>query len=54
MLPAFLKTRGLVQQHIHSFNYLVEHEIGKIIKANEKITVEADANFYLKYGFLRY
>ncbi|KAJ7536311.1 hypothetical protein O6H91_12G064000 [Diphasiastrum complanatum] len=51
LLPAFLKVRGLVKQHIDSFNYLVNCEIKKIIhaKANEKVTSDVDPNFYLKY-----
>lgn len=50
LLPAFLKVRGLVKQHIDSFNYFIDHEIKKIVRAkgNEKLTVEADPNFYLK------
>lgn len=42
--------RGLVKQHIDSFNYLVNCEIKKIIhaKANEKVTCDTDPNFYLK------
>ena len=51
LLPAFLKVRGLVRQHIDSFNYLVNEEIKKIIhaKANERVTCDSDPNFYLKY-----
>ena len=51
LLPAFLKVRGLVRQHIDSFNYLINDEIKKIIraKANEKVTCDTDPNFYLKY-----
>mmetsp|Transcript_6859 Transcript_6859/g.25298 ORF Transcript_6859/g.25298 Transcript_6859/m.25298 type:complete len:1170 (+) Transcript_6859:151-3660(+) len=51
LLPAFLKVRGLVKQHIDSFNYLINVEIKKIIhaKANEKVTCDTDPNFYLKY-----
>ncbi|KAL3691016.1 hypothetical protein R1sor_004667 [Riccia sorocarpa] len=51
LLPAFLKVKGLVKQHIDSFNYLINCEIKKIIhaKANEKITSDVDPNFYLKY-----
>lgn len=48
LLPAFLKVRGLVKQHIDSFNYLINHDIGKIVKANEKVTCDTDPNFYLK------
>jgi DNA-directed RNA polymerase III subunit RPC2 len=48
LLPAFLKVRGLVKQHIDSFNYLITHDIRKIVKANEKVTCDVDPNFYLK------
>jgi DNA-directed RNA polymerase beta subunit len=51
LLPAFLKVRGLVKQHIDSFNYFINCEIKKIIHAtgNEKVTSDVDPNFYLKY-----
>jgi len=50
LLPAFLKVRGLVKQHIDSFNYFIDHEIKKIVRAkgNEKLTIDSDPNFYLK------
>lgn len=48
LLPAFLRIRGLVKQHIDSFNYLINHEIKKIVKANERVTCDTDPNFYLK------
>lgn len=48
LLPAFLKVRGLVKQHIDSFNYLINHEIKKIVMANEKVTCDTDPNFFLK------
>ena len=51
LLPAFLKTRGLVRQHIDSFNYFINLEMKKIIlaKANEKVTCDSDPSFYLRY-----
>ncbi|KAL8222019.1 UNVERIFIED_CONTAM: DNA-directed RNA polymerase III subunit RPC2 [Gekko kuhli] len=49
LLPAFLKVKGLVKQHIDSFNYFINVEIKKIMKANEKITSDADPMWYLKY-----
>jgi DNA-directed RNA polymerase III subunit RPC2 len=49
LLPAFLKVRGLVRQHIDSFNYFINYELKKIMKANEKVTSEHDSTFYLKY-----
>lgn len=50
LLPAFLKVRGLVKQQIDSFNYFINHEIKKIVRAkdNEKLTCDADPNFFLK------
>ena len=49
LLPAFLEVKGLVKQHIDSFNHFVEHEIKDIVKANEKVTCFADPMFYIKY-----
>lgn len=48
LVPAFLKVKGLVKQHIDSFNYFVGVEIKKIVKANEKVLTDADPLFYLK------
>ncbi|XP_020526558.1 DNA-directed RNA polymerase III subunit 2 isoform X3 [Amborella trichopoda] len=51
LLPEFLKIRGLVKQHIDSFNYFVNNEIKKIVHApsNERITSEVDPAYTLKY-----
>lgn len=53
LLPAFLKVKGLVKQHLDSFNYFVETDIKKIVKANEKILSDVDPEFYLKYLDIR-
>ncbi|XP_010242622.1 PREDICTED: DNA-directed RNA polymerase III subunit 2 isoform X2 [Nelumbo nucifera] len=49
LLPEFLKVRGLVKQHLDSFNYFVNIGIKKIVEANNRITASSDPNFYLKY-----
>nr|XP_039254006.1 DNA-directed RNA polymerase III subunit RPC2-like [Styela clava] len=49
ILPAFLKVKGLVKQHIDSFNYFINVEIKKIMQANDKVLSDADPNWYLKY-----
>jgi DNA-directed RNA polymerase III subunit RPC2 len=49
LVPAFLKVKGLVKQHIDSFNFFVEHEIKEIVKANKTIRCEADSRFWLEY-----
>ncbi|PKU37464.1 dna-directed rna polymerase iii subunit rpc2 [Limosa lapponica baueri] len=47
--PPVLLVKGLVKQHIDSFNYFINVEIKKIMKANEKVTSDADPMWYLKY-----
>lgn len=48
MVAAFLQGRGLVKQHIDSYNYFINEEIKKIVKANEEILSDVDPNFYVK------
>jgi DNA-directed RNA polymerase III subunit RPC2 len=48
-LPAFLKVKGLVKQHIDSFNFFIEHEIKEIVRANRKVTSDVDATFFLEF-----
>lgn len=50
LLPAFLKVKGLVKQHIDSFNYFIETDLTKIVKANERVTSDVEPWFYLKYN----
>ncbi|KAG1839326.1 hypothetical protein DFJ58DRAFT_812683 [Suillus subalutaceus] len=49
LLPAFLKIKGLVKQHIDSFNYFVDVDIKNIVRANNKVTSDVDPRFWLKY-----
>ncbi|CEO94374.1 hypothetical protein PBRA_000159 [Plasmodiophora brassicae] len=49
LLPAFLKVRGLVKQHIDSFDYFVNVDMRKIMEANQTVTCDADPSFYLRY-----
>ncbi|ODV98504.1 hypothetical protein PACTADRAFT_48250 [Pachysolen tannophilus NRRL Y-2460] len=53
LLPAFLKVKGLVKQHLDSFNYFVDVDLKKIILANEKVLSDVDPEFYLKYLDIR-
>ena len=53
LLPAFLKVKGLVKQHLDSFNYFVDVDLKKIIKANQVILSDVDPEFYLKYVDIR-
>ena len=38
-----------MKQHTDSFNYFINVDIKKIVKANEKLVSSADPTFYLKY-----
>lgn len=49
LLPIFLKAKGIVRQHIDSFNYFINVDMKKIVKANDKVVTEADPGFYFKY-----
>lgn len=53
LLPAFLKVKGLVKQHIESFDYFVNVEIEKIREANSKVISDQDPSFFLKYTAIR-
>lgn len=53
LLPAFLRVKGLVKQHLDSFNYFVEVDIKKILHANQLVLSEVDPQFYLKYLDIR-
>ncbi|BGP27572.1 DNA-directed RNA polymerase III subunit RPC2 [Rhodotorula toruloides] len=53
LLPAFLAVKGLVKQHIDSFNYFVDVDLQAILRANARITSDVDPNFYLEYTDIR-
>ncbi len=41
--------KGLVKQHIDSFNFFIEVELRKIVKANRTILSDVEPKFYLHY-----
>ena len=51
LIPAFLQVRGLVKQHIESFNYFTDIEIKNIIRSkhNHKVKSEIYHDFYIEY-----
>jgi len=42
LLPAFLRVKGLVKQHLDSYDYFTDVSLKEIVKANK--TIHADAN----------
>ncbi|KAF3434232.1 hypothetical protein FNV43_RR25335 [Rhamnella rubrinervis] len=53
LLPEFLKVRGLVKQHLDSFNYFVNTGIKKIVRANDRIVSTLDPDIYLRFKDIR-
>lgn len=53
LLPAYLMTKGLVRQHLDSFNHLIKVELKEIVKANEYIYCDADPNWFVQYIDIR-
>lgn len=51
LIPAFLQLRGLVKQHIDSFNYFINIDIKEIVqtKSNQVINSDYNPGFYMKY-----
>ena len=49
LLPSFLQARGLVKQHIESFDYFLSHELRSIMEANKEIRCEADPKWFFRY-----
>ncbi|XP_027925125.1 DNA-directed RNA polymerase III subunit 2 isoform X2 [Vigna unguiculata] len=49
LLPEFLKVRGLVKQHLDSFNFFVKTEIKKIVRANNLIRASRHPHIYLRF-----
>ena len=37
LVPAFLRIKGLVKQHLDSFNYFVEHEMWDIVRGEHHL-----------------
>lgn len=53
LIKLFFKEKGLVRQHIDSFNYFIEHGIQSIMEANNIVDSDIDHTFYLKYRNIR-
>jgi DNA-directed RNA polymerase III subunit RPC2 len=49
MLPAFLEVRGLVKQHIQSFDYFINVDMRNILEANSEVKSDTDPRFFFRY-----
>lgn len=53
LLPAFLKVKGLIKQHLDSYNFFVDTELKTILKANATIHSDVDPNMFIRYTDIR-
>nr|XP_023894062.1 DNA-directed RNA polymerase III subunit 2 isoform X2 [Quercus suber] len=53
LVPEFLKVRGLVKQHLDSFNYFVNIGIKKIVRANDRIESSLEPSVYVRFKNVR-
>ncbi|XP_061988708.1 DNA-directed RNA polymerase III subunit 2-like [Rosa rugosa] len=49
LLPELLKVRGIVREHLDSFNYFVNTGIKRIVRANDRIVSAVDPRIYIKF-----
>ncbi|KAJ3212579.1 DNA-directed RNA polymerase III core subunit ret1 [Dinochytrium kinnereticum] len=53
LVPAFLQTKGLVKQHLDSFNYFIQTDLQKIVNASKRVTSDVDPHFWLDFDKIR-
>ncbi|UYI26234.1 DNA-directed RNA polymerase II subunit RPB2 [Encephalitozoon cuniculi] len=53
LIKLFFNEKGLVRQHIESYDYFVDHEIKALVRANQIVDSDIDHTFYLKYLDIR-
>jgi len=49
LMQAFFKEKGLVRQHLDSYNYFIEHTMQQIVDETSKIEFDI-SQFYVKLG----
>ncbi|KAI8802370.1 hypothetical protein BJ742DRAFT_762479 [Cladochytrium replicatum] len=49
LVPAFLQTKGLVKQHLDSFNYFIEKDMRNIMMSTQRVESDVDPHFFLKF-----
>lgn len=53
LLPAFLRVKGLVKQHIDSYDYFTDVELKKIVEANSLIVSDANNKKWVRFTDIR-
>ena len=49
IITSFVQTKGLISQHISSFDHFIEHELNKILLANSEVRSTKNDKIYLRY-----
>lgn len=49
LVTSYIESKGLVRQHITSFNYFISKELKNILFANQLVDSDIDSSFFLKY-----
>lgn len=53
LLPAFLRVKGLIKQHTDSYDFFIDVELKKIVKANAFIHSEVDTKKWIRFTDIR-
>ncbi|KAK5120067.1 DNA-directed RNA polymerase III subunit [Meristemomyces frigidus] len=53
LLPAFLQVKGLVKQHVDSFDYFTDVALKEIVKANRTITADTQRDKFITFTDIR-
>jgi DNA-directed RNA polymerase III subunit RPC2 len=53
LLPAFLRVKGLIKQHLDSYNYLTDVTLKEIVRANRTIRSMHDHNKFITFTDIR-
>ncbi|EMC96588.1 hypothetical protein BAUCODRAFT_33950 [Baudoinia panamericana UAMH 10762] len=53
LLPAFLRVKGLVKQHIDSYNYFTDVALQEIVRANRYIRSDAQKDRFIQFTGIR-
>lgn len=53
LLPAFLRVKGLIKQHTDSYDFFIDVELKKIVKANDFILSDVDNKKWIRFTDIR-
>ena len=48
LVPLYLQNKGLIKQHLDSFDYFVSTDLMKIVQTDAKVDSDVDPSFFLR------